>query len=101
MPIYKLEENTNNKEYIVGCNCNSPDHQLSIGWFIPNENDNCKEVYFSYHLYPFAFWKRVWYAIKYVFGWRSMFGDYEELTLFPEDVERMVGILKEAKEDLQ
>jgi hypothetical protein len=100
MSIFKKQNQQDHKGYIIRCNCESSGHQISIGWFLPNDLDNCKEVYFSYSLYPFVFWKRVWYALKYVFGYRSRLGDYGELTLFPEDIDSVINILKEAKEDL-
>lgn len=53
------------------CQCNNVEHQLIFSYF---SNDEDRDV--SVHLSPDSFWKRIWNSIKYIFGYRCMFGHF-------------------------
>lgn len=77
------------------CQCGSMEHQLSFVWW--EDEDLEGEVYMGVHLKPFSFWQRVKHGIKYIFGYRSMYGDFDEVVLRKEDahkLERIVEFLK-------
>jgi len=40
-----------------------------------------------------GFWKRVWLAIRYIFGYKSKYGHYDVMMIRYEDVPRMKAIL--------
>jgi hypothetical protein len=42
-----------------------------------------------------GFWKRLWLAIKYTFGYLSRYGHYDTMSVRYEDVPRMKAILDE------
>jgi hypothetical protein len=44
-----------------------------------------EDVFVEVHLAPLPFWKRVRNAVRYVFGGRSKYGDFEEILLDPSD----------------
>ena len=49
------------------------------------------------HLAKLSFWDRLKHGIKYIFGYRCMYGDFDEVILKKEDVhklERIVEFLK-------
>ena len=77
------------------CQCCSMEHQFSFVWWKDEDLDG--EVYMEVHLTPFSFWKRLKNGIKYIFGYRSMYGDFDDIILRKEDVhkiERVVEFLK-------
>ena len=52
-------------------------------------------------LTPVGFFKRLINGIKYIFGHRSKYGDFQEIIINPDDADRLqdvVDMLKEAKE---
>ena len=77
------------------CQCGSVEHTV-IAQYWPDEND----VYLSIHLAPLSFWERVKNGIKYIFGHRSKYGDFQEIIINPDDADRLqdvVDMLKEVK----
>ena len=44
-----------------------------------------EDLFIEVHLAPLPFWGRVGNAIRYIFGERSPYGDFEEIILGPED----------------
>ena len=67
------------------CQCNNIEHQLIFSYFSDDEN---REVYVSVHLSPDSFWKRIWNSIKYIFGYRCMFGHFDEFIFKKQNVRR-------------
>jgi hypothetical protein len=61
---------------IILCVCNSDEHQ----WIIHRWPDE-REVYIHVYLATRPFWKRLWYGIKYIFGYRCRFGNWDEIVL--------------------
>lgn len=77
------------------CQCSSGEHQFSFVWW--EDEDLEGEVYMEVHLKPLSFWQRVKNGIKYIFGHRSIYGDFDEVILKKEDapkLERVVEYLK-------
>ena len=75
------------KQELLVCACNNVEHQLIISYFT---DDDYKEVYCSVHLKPERnIFKRIWHAVKYVFGHRSIYGDFDEFIFKPEDAEKL------------
>ena len=64
------------EEKLIRCACFSVEHQMIIDY---DEEDNL--AYVEIHLKPLPFFERVWHAIKYVFGHRSRYGDFDEMIL--------------------
>lgn len=77
------------------CQYNSVEHQFSFVWY---EYDDCEsEVYMEVHLAPLSWWNRLKNGIKYIFGHRSIYGDFDEVIFKKEDaskLERVVEFLK-------
>jgi len=91
---YQLNE-TGNKmidlmqtEYF-NCTCYSPEHTISYT-FDPEDG----ELYTSIYLYKWSFFKRLWIAIKYIFGYTSKFGDFDGGIVFRDDeLERLKKLI--------
>lgn len=86
------------KQKLFVCDCNSVEHQIVITYF-PDEKYG--DIYCSIHLKPESnFFKRIRNAVKYIFGHRSIYGDFDEFIFKPEDADRLqkvVDYLKECK----
>ncbi len=44
-----------------------------------------------------SFFKRVWVAVKYVFGYKCKHGHWDCTMLRPEDADRLIGMLNDYK----
>lgn len=84
------------KNTLLLCECSSSEHQIIIHEEIYNEND--KEIYCSIHLSKQPFFKRLIYAIKYVFGYQSKFGAFEEFIFRTEHSKDLKRISKKLKQ---
>jgi hypothetical protein len=70
------------------CACHSPEHQVLLIGFA-SEDERERELYLTIHLSQYkGFFGRLWGAIKYIFGYRSKYGDFDTWLLRPDDAER-------------
>jgi len=58
------------------CDCGDMDHTLRM-FYCRDETDM---MYVSIHLRQKPWHWRLWHAIKYVFGYRSRYGDFDEFV---------------------
>jgi len=65
------------KEY-VECSCSCESHVLRFIWDPDPENPM---IYASMFLNSFSFFKRLWLAIRYVFGFKSEYGHFDEIMI--------------------
>ena len=93
-----MAKELSSKEDILICQCNSPEHQMFIRYWTDDKPEE-KEVYASVHLTMFPWYKRIWHAIKYVFGHRSIYGDFDEFIFRPEDYQKIQDIADYLKEN--
>ena len=71
------------------CDCHSLEHQVAF-WY--DEED--KSLYIEPHLVTHInFFKRLWVGLKYAFGYRSRFGEFDEVVLSPESQKKLRDIL--------
>ena len=79
----------------IFCKCESYEHHLIFDY-----DEDSKEVYVAVNLIPHKnILKRLWIAIKYVFGYKSRFGQYDEFMLKPEELKKLAEILKKEEEN--
>ena len=83
----------NDNEILMLCECSSCEHQLIVRW--DNIDNN---VYVNVHLANnMTVFKRIWHSLKYIFGYRSKYGDFDEIILRKEDannLQKVVDFLK-------
>lgn len=80
-------------EYIE-CSCHSSEHLIKFAWF---EDD--PELYLGVYLYTYTnFFKRLWIGLKYAFGYRSRFGDWDEFIVNVEDADKIINLLQNLKQ---
>jgi hypothetical protein len=81
---------SDNKKEIILCECNSTDHQMV---FLYSDDDGFPMVYVHTHLNKLPFWSRVKYGIKYIFGYKSRYGAFDEFIINPKDAKKIEDIL--------
>lgn len=81
------------KKELFICGCNSIGHQIVMSYF-----EDEKEVCCSVHLIPERnVFKRIIHAVKYVFGHRSVYGDFDESIFNPKDADGLQSVVDHLK----
>jgi hypothetical protein len=84
---------TRNEVDLFICSCHNTEHQMIVlydedgidGIIYPT-------VYIHTHLSKRPFWERVKYGIKYIFGYQSRYGAFDEFIFNSEDHEKVQRI---------
>jgi len=87
------------KEVLI-CDCNSDEHQYLIYYSEDEFPDGqvIPTVYIHPHLITYkSFWKRVVYGIKYIFGYRTKYGSWDEFIINPKDADKLQEIVNYLK----
>ena len=79
------------KELFV-CQCGDVNHSL-----IMEADDEWGSVFCRVHLVRDGFFRRIRNAIRYVFGRRSIYGDFDEFIFNPEDADRLQEVVDKLK----
>lgn len=73
------------KTEIFICECGSLEHSYAF-WY----DDEFNDVHFMPHLKQHRnFFKRISIAIKYIFGYKSRYGDFDSMIINPEDIKKI------------
>lgn len=82
------------ESHYFDCSCMSLEHTLR---FVFDTEDHFlyAEVYLNR---SHGFFGRVWRAIKYVFGYKSKYGEFGEWILDERDCDRLIALLRRVKE---
>ena len=87
-------------EELFICQCGDPSHQFIISADKETTEGACAFV--SVHLNrEHNVFKRIWTAIKYIFGTRCIYGDFDEVIINPNAADRLqkvVDFLKKHQE---
>ena len=81
------------KKHYIDCDCQDFDHLLRIAYF--DDKDIHNELYIEVHLRQKSFLKRLWLGLKYVFGFRSSFGDFDEFVMTRKKVLEIKKVLED------
>lgn len=85
----------NDNEILLRCDCSSAEHQIIVSW---DNADN--EVYVQVHLANwYGFWRRLWHAIRYVFGYQCRYGAFDEVVLRREDADNLQKVVDHLRKD--
>lgn len=78
------------KTDIIICDCKSTEHQIVINF---DDTDNLKMVYLHIHLANHKnFFKRLLIGIKYVFGYKSKYGQWDEFIITKDNYSKLKNI---------
>lgn len=78
------------------CSCENTEHQIVFSWF---EDDDVANVYATIHLRKKFFWTRLKYGIKYIFGYQSKYGAFDEFIFNSKDVSKLEKIVEYLKKE--
>lgn len=82
------------KELLL-CECGSSEHQMVIRYF---NNELDAFVYVDVYLTKRSFWGRLKYAIKYIFGYKSKYGAWDEIILGHKHIKSLELVVKYLKD---
>lgn len=74
--------------HILICSCGSTDHQVVFF-----KDNKYPDVYMHVHLVNRSFWYRLKYGIKYIFGYKSRYGAWDEFVLTHQHVEQLLDVV--------
>lgn len=84
-----MEESKENVNELFICQCHSIDHQLVFSY-----DKDWDEVFVSVYLKPEPnIFKRMVIAIKYIFGYKSIYGPFDEFIFKKSDAERLQEVV--------
>lgn len=73
------------------CDCHSPEHTLR---FTLDQEYN--EIYTEVFLNQYRpWWKRIWIAVKYVFGYKCMYGHFDCFMMQRADAGRLIALVSQ------
>lgn len=77
------------KELHIICECYSPEHQFTL---IKDPEED--EVWINIHLSDYqSFTQRLWIGLKYAFGYRSKYGDFDNIIISPDSQKKIIEFL--------
>ena len=77
------------------CECASSEHQMIIRYF---EDDQESTVYVDVHLVKRSFWDRLKHGLKYIFGYKSKYGAWDEIIMGPQHIKSLESVVKYLKD---
>lgn len=81
------------KNIYIECACRHADHLVRI---VADKDDKYATLYMEFRLNPDKPWyKRIWLAIQYIFGYQSSFGAYDCVLLERKEAKKLVAAIKE------
>lgn len=92
---------TNLEELHIKCQCWNKDHTFVITRYTEDPCDyyfidRCPSYFYSLcvHLTPHPFFTRIKNAIRYIFGYRNKYGDFDEVMFTEDDVSSIIRFLE-------
>ena len=80
------------KRELFICECHDLEHSFVISRIKDKEIGN--ELIIEIHLNKLSWYRRIWIGIKYIFGRKSKFGNYEEVIINKSDKKRLLKAIK-------
>ena len=100
MTVYNHKNGKEIKEYF-GCECGSDEH-LMVFRYWAEDGDDDKELYLNVHLANYEnFFQRLWVAVRFLFGYRSKFGEFDEVVIRKDDINRLFNLINTVKKDME
>jgi len=86
------------KEDLILCECGSPEHQIIIQ---KDEEFKDRMIYLQIHLRTYNnFFKRIWIATKYIFGYKCRYGNWDEFILTTNNYQPMKNAIEFLENDI-
>ena len=79
--------------YYFECDCGADEHTLRFT-LCKDEDDLC--IYTSIYLNGWhPWWKRIWMATRYVFGYKSRYGHWDCWMMRADDADRLKSMIED------
>ena len=82
------------KKYI-DCICEDIGCTLRFKFFDDETDERVHFLYIDVYLRNKKWYKRIWRGIKYIFGWRSPYGEFTEILYDTDKVKELQAFLEE------
>ncbi len=98
LPGFMKQIEMEQTNHLFICSCHSTEHQMvmhksdATDWYPP-------EVYVHVHLIRRSFWYRLKYGLKYIFGYKSKFGAWDEFILDSSHVKDLEQVIQHLKDE--
>jgi hypothetical protein len=78
-------------QHVTVCHCMSEEHQFTFTFDPDSEENEFLECYLDVHLYHGrrGFFRRVWHAVKFVFGYKSRYGNWDGAIVSREEARKL------------
>ena len=63
------------------------EHQI-----ITHYDSENKQLFLTIHLSNLTFFQRLWLGIRYIFGYKCKYGNFEEFIFNPKDADRLIEL---------
>lgn len=94
-------DDLNGKHNYFDCICGCMEHVIRFCYYT-EEQPEWSLVYLHTGLRPdYRFYKRIWVAIKHVFGFKCKYGDFDETVLDKDAVKEIITLLTKYLEDME
>lgn len=81
-----------NERILFMCGCGSNEHWFCVGKI---SDEDYEEYYIEAHLSTHRnFFQRLWYGVKYAFGYKSKFGAWDSVMLDRNDIDKLAKFLQ-------
>lgn len=80
------------KDEIIICECSSAEHQAVLRF--DDNKDLGRMVYVEIHLVPLVWYKRLLLGLKYIFGYKCCYGNFEEMILSPKHARQIYNLYR-------
>ena len=80
------------EDRILICECSSAEHQMVLRF--DDDKDLGRQVFVEIHLVPDVWYKRLWHGIKYIFGYKCCYGNFEEIILSPKHARQVYELYR-------
>lgn len=80
------------EDKILICDCSSAEHQMVLRY--DDDEKLGRMVYVEIHLVPLRWYKRLWIGLKYIFGYKCCYGNFEEMILSPKHARQIYDLYR-------
>jgi hypothetical protein len=88
------------KQMFIICDCHSNEHMFALSYFANDEDE--PYAYLTVHLSHWEnFFRRLWIGIKYAFGYRSRYGDWDGVIINPKEARNIIEFLNKYLEGVE
>lgn len=85
-------------EKLFTCACGSIEHHFVMSYW--SDEEEPRMIYVQMFLAEHRLLKRIWLAIRYILGYKSKYGHWEEVLLDREKVAGLIKYLRQYEESL-